>query len=86
MMTVSQIIRDADPQTRLEIYAGFRTHRFCPHRAHRLPAPNTVVSFTGELLAIVADIAVVGLDDFVHIPRPRNLALTTCPVHHSRPI
>ena len=47
-----------------------------------LPIPNTVVTFTSNLLSIDGDMALLNVDSVAYIPCPRRLPLAAVPLHY----
>ncbi|KAH9010696.1 hypothetical protein EDB85DRAFT_2160920 [Lactarius pseudohatsudake] len=61
---------EAQATTVQSIRAVLGIRRMWPPREGQLPCPNSIISWSGELLDIEDDVAVVAINDIVYLPRP----------------
>jgi len=79
-MIVLQIVTAAEPNMHLCICGVSGVHQMSPNHSPPLPASNSNISFTEDLLAFKDNITILSLNDITDLPVPPEVNV---PVHTS---
>lgn len=82
VLDIAQKVLGSTPQSHLAFFAHLGCVQRGPTWVTHLPIPNSVMTFTGDLLGVDGDMALLDIDSITYIPHPRRLPLTAVPLHY----
>ncbi|KAH9014912.1 hypothetical protein EDB85DRAFT_1898985 [Lactarius pseudohatsudake] len=78
-VNVSQIVRGSTPHARLPVRGIMGLNPMWPRPYRRLPAPNSTIAFSGDIMSLEDSGAIIALDDIANLPRAHRPLLTMNP-------
>lgn len=77
-LTVATAIPRGAANTHLTIRAVIESNTKWQHPEQYLPCPNSIISFSGNLIGVHENVAIIAIDDMTFLPHP---GITQSTVH-----